>query len=335
MIAPDLELPFLDRDHIAGWLSLALPPGMLGGRFALLVLDGGAPVRLVVRGRGAVPLDVVPERPTSHRALAELRRALDVGLVIALETEAMGRLVGEIEAALVPGDDYVAQGLAVLRALRHRNGKDLWCEPRLLDLIPPLAADPLQRTFDLLVPDRTTIVAYCVDERAARLHASLIAYKEGGALTAATTHRAIEDALDGRAIARDLRGQVPAILRLVEDRFAPPSIGVFFERGAFYRIAAGPPDQLHAELARRSVILEPTPPWLRALVGGAAAVAAATSGARTLARFLPASARKAAQDLAAAARAQLDDAGLSPFALLGFDPLELWRDVRHFYRDAR
>jgi hypothetical protein len=107
---------------------------------------------------------------------------------------------------------------------------------------------------------------------------------------------------------------------------------VFFERGAFERVAGGPPDQLHHELSRRTVVFDPMPPWLRALVGGAAVAAAATSGARTLARFIPAPARRAAHDLAAAARERLEDSALSPLALLGFDPLELWRDVRRYYR---
>jgi hypothetical protein len=336
MLAPDVAIDFLDGRHIAGWLSLLLPPGIGQGSFALLFLERGVPVKLVVSGEGEMPMSDLPEQPTSHRGLAELRLELDVGMVIALEVDAVARLMADVEDALSPGQDYAAQWLIILRALRRLNGQSLWCEPRVLDLIPPLAAEPLQRTFDLLVPDRSSMVAYCFADGGGApgpsLAASVIAVKEGGDVTGLTTHLALADALDERALARSWQSQHREVLRLVGDRFAPPSLGVFFERGAFSRIASGPPDQLHRELARRSVIFEPMPAWLRALVGGAAVAAAATTGARALARFIPESARRAAQDLARGARERLEDSALSPFALLGFDPIELWRDLRTYYR---
>jgi hypothetical protein len=36
--------------------------------------------------------------------------------------------------------------------------------------------------------------------------------------------------------------------------------------------------------------------------------------------------------MASRARGAMKDSGASPFALLGFDPLELWARLKHHYR---
>ena len=39
-----------------------------------------------------------------------------------------------------------------------------------------------------------------------------------------------------------------------------------------------------------------------------------------------------AVELAGRARTAMKESGASPFALLGFDPIELWLTLRHYYR---
>ncbi len=55
--------------------------------------------------------------------------------------------------------------------------------------------------------------------------------------------------------------------------------------------------------------------------------ALAGRAASAIANMLPQSARDRASALAARARDAID-----PFALLGFDPIELWQRLKHYYR---
>jgi hypothetical protein len=54
--------------------------------------------------------------------------------------------------------------------------------------------------------------------------------------------------------------------------------------------------------------------------------------ATAIAQMLPTSTRERASAFAQRAQTALKDSGAHPFALLGFDPLELWSRVKHFYR---
>jgi len=122
------------------------------------------------------------------------------------------------------------------------------------------------------------------------------------------------------------------VIAAVDERLARPSVGVFLERATLLRVLTGPGDQLARELNARRVIIEPAPAWLLGLLGGATVAAFATRGARALASLLPQSARDAAAGLAQRAGDAMKQSGAHPFALLGFDPLELWAQVKHFYR---
>jgi hypothetical protein len=51
-----------------------------------------------------------------------------------------------------------------------------------------------------------------------------------------------------------------------------------------------------------------------------------------LAGMLPQSTRERAQAIASRAREAIKDSGAHPFALLGFDPIELWSRLKHYYR---
>jgi hypothetical protein len=252
--------------------------------------------------------------------------------VVAIERRVIAELAQEIESALRLEQDLVEQGLVALRALKRHAGKGVWTEPPLLELLPAPTYEPLQRTFDLLVPDRSALVAYVIDDKRRNVHASIIAVKDEGDLVRAGTHRAIADVVPEGAFAKDWDKGYKRVLQAVEERFAKPSIALFLERATLMRILTGPSDQLPRELNAKHVVIDPAPAWLLGLLGGATVAAMAGRAVTAIAGVLPQRTRDAAASLASRARDFAKESGAHPFALLGFDPLELWNRVKHFYR---
>jgi hypothetical protein len=118
----------------------------------------------------------------------------------------------------------------------------------------------------------------------------------------------------------------------VEERFAKPSLALFLERSTLLGIVTGPSDQLARELNAKRVVIDPAPAWLLGLLGGAAVAAMAGRAASAMARMLPQATRDRASALAGRAREVMMESGAHPFALLGFDPIELWAQLKHHYR---
>lgn len=330
MLSPELELANLDARHWTSWWRLLVPPRVLAQpAWALAILDGGKLVKVIVSGKGSV--DPLPPFPGT-KALAAFARTLGVEALIALERDTVSKLSAEIEGALRFDQDYAEQGLVALRAFKKYAGSGLWTEPALLELLPTPSYEPLQRTFDLLVPDHTALSAYVIDDDKSRIHASIIAVKAGGDIVRAGTHRAIADLVPEASFARDWQKQQKRVLSAIEERFAKPSIAIFLERATLMRILTGPSDQLARELNGKHVMIDPSPAWLLGLLGGAAVAAMAGRAASALASMLPQGARDRGRAIAERAKDALKDSGAHPFALLGFDPLELWSRVKHFYR---
>lgn len=329
MLSPDVEVASLDARHWTNWWRLLVPPRVLAQpSWALAILDGGTLVKLIVTGKGSIE----PPPGFSTKALAAYAKTIGVEAIVALERDVIAQLSAEIERALRFDMDYAEQGLVALRALKKHANAGVWSEPAILDLLPTPAYEPLQRTFDVLVPDRSALVAYIIDDDRSRVHASLIAVKERGDITRAATHRAIADLVPESTLARDWHKHQKRVIAVVEERFAKPSIAIFLERATLVRILTGPSDQLARELNAKQVSIDPAPAWLLGLLGGAAVAAMAGRAASALASMLPQSARSAGRALAGRAKARLEESGAHPFALLGFDPLELWSRVKHFYR---
>lgn len=268
----------------------------------------------------------------SASGLAAWAKQLGVSAVIAIERGVIAELSAEIEAALRLDQDLVAQGLVALRALKRHANQGVWTEPPLLELLPAPSYEPLQRTFDLLVPDRSALIAYVIDDDRSRIHSSIIAVKDDGDIARAATHRAIADLVPEATFARSWETGHKRLLEAVEERFAKPSIALFLERATLLRIVTGPSDQLARELTAKKVVFDPAPAWLLGLLGGAAVAAMAGRAATALASMLPQSARDAGAAFASRARTAMKDSGAHPFALLGFDPIELWSQLRHHYR---
>jgi len=331
VLSPEVVLRDLDARHWKNWWRLLTPARVLEpARWALAILERGTPVHLIVSGEGARP--IVPLPGLDHAALARYAEALGVAAVVVVERRAIAELSAEIEATLRFDQDLVAQGLVVLRALKKHAGHGLWTEPPLLDLLPAPGDGPLQRTFDLLVPDRSAILAYVIEDDRSAVHASIIAVKAQGDITDAGTHRALADLVPEAAFARDWDKGYRRVLDAVEARFARPSLALFVERATLLRIVTGPSDQLARELNAKRVVIDPAPAWLLGLLGGAAVAAMAGRAATALAGMLPQATRERASALATRARDVIKESGANPFALLGFDPIELWSRLRHYYR---
>lgn len=331
MLSPEVELADLDARHWKSWWRLLTPPRVLApARWALAILDGGQLHQLIVSGEGARPLVALPG--LGGQALADYAHALGVAAVVVIERRLIAELSAEIEAALALDQDFVAQGLIVLRALKRHAGRGVWTEPPLLELLPAPAFEPLQKTFDLLIPDRSALVAYVVEDDRSRVHASIIAVKSGGDITRVSTHRAIADLVPEVSFARDWEKGAKRVVDAVEERFARPSLALFAERATLMKIVTGPSDQLAREVNAKRVVIDPAPAWLLGLLGGAAVAAMAGRAASALASMLPQATRDRASALASRARVAIKDSGASPFALLGFDPIELWSRLKHYYR---
>jgi hypothetical protein len=336
VLSPELSLTDLDARQWTNWWRLLTPPRVLEEpRWALAVLDAGAVIKLVIAGagaRGSIDPASVPLPALTSKGLAAWAKQLGVGAVIAIDRSVIASLSADIEGALRLDQDLVAQGLVALRALKKHAGTGVWTEPPILDLLPAPAYEPLQRTFDLLIPDRTALLAYVIDDDRTRIHSSIIAVKEGGNITRAATHRAIADLVPEAAFARDWHKGHKRLIEAVEERFAKPSLALFLERKTLLDIVTGPSDQLARELNAKRIMIDPAPAWLLGLLGGAAVAAMAGRAGKALASMLPQSTRDRASALAGRARDAMMDSGAHPFALLGFDPLELWARLKQYYR---
>jgi hypothetical protein len=331
VLSADVELADLDARHWKNWWRLLTPPRVLEPmRWALVIVEHGAPIQLIISGTGARP--PLPLPGLSGKALAQYAQTLGVAAVVAVERRMLGELAAEIEAALAPDQDYVAQGLIILRALKKHAGKTVWTEPPILDLLPVPGYESLQRTFDLLIPDRSAMLAYVIDDDRRRVHASIIAVKQHGDITRAATHRAIDDSIPESELARSWDKSYRRVLDAVEHRFARPSIALFIERATLLRVVTGPSDQLARELNAKRVVIDPAPAWLLGLLGGTAVAAMAGRAASALASMLPQSTRDRASAIASRAREAIKDSPANPFSLLGFDPIELWSRLKHHYR---
>lgn len=326
MLSPHLELVDLDAAHWHNWWELLWPPGLDADHgWAIAYLEGELCTRVIVRGRGEV--SAAAWTGAGARELAAFRRALDVGVVVAVQVDALGELFADAETKLSLDDDYVAQWLTILGAVKRARGRGaLAMDPPLLDAVPAIQPGPLQKTFDLLVPDNASLIAYVFDGPA--LYTSIIASKERGDIAFATTHAGIADAVHAARLVRSWRKGYRKVVEVVGERYDPPAIGLFAERAAIQRVLTGPPDQLARELANKDILVDPCPAWLRALLGGAAVAGAATRSAQAISRLLPAAARRAARDVARTAQSALEDSRYSPWALLGFDPISLWLEAR-------
>jgi hypothetical protein len=340
VLARDVIVSGFDPRHWAGWFELVVPPPLRAHpRWALVVLEGARVGALILAGdhaRGALDPDGPAARalvlPPTAAGLEAAARRWNVGAVIAVEAGALAAIAADVERHLGLDVDLAAQGLAALRALKARSGRGVWTHPPLLDLLPTPSFEPLQRTFDLLVPDDTAVSAYVIADDRRSIVAAGTVVKRKGDIAGVHGHQPIADLLPEATLARDWPTLARRLNQAIGERLARPSITVLLERATIDRLITGPADTFSREYGARRIVIDPAPTWLIGLIGGATVAAVAQRGASALASLLPAGARERAAGLAERARTAMKDAGAHPFALLGFDPIELWLAVRQFYR---
>jgi hypothetical protein len=324
----------LDARHWRnGWRLVAPPRVLARPTWALVVIADGTPVKCIVAGdRARGSIEPPPLAGLGAKELAAYADALGVHSVVVLERGAIAELSADIESSLRFDQDGVAQSLVALRALKRRSGAGVWTHPPLLDILPAPSFDAVQRTFDLLVPDRSALVAYVIDDDRRSVHTAIIATKDGGDLTRVAGHRAIADVISEVALAREWQTQYKRVLAAVEERFAKPSLALFLERATLREVLVGPSDQLARELNAKRVVIDPAPAWLLGLLGGSAVAAMAGRAATAIAQMLPQATRDRAAAIAHRAQTAMKESGAHPWAVLGFDPIELWTRIKHFYR---
>lgn len=330
MLSPDVEVTEIDA---AGWgrlLRLARlaapdsgeePAASPATAPVILFLRAGRPIQGARLGGGAIAAGEIPWH--GLHALSRTRHALGAPLLLAMEEGVLPAALAEAQLAIRHDDDFVAQGLALVAALRAHLGRGLYLDPDPLAGLPLPSYGALQRTLDGLFPDGSAVALFVLDR--GQLFASLIAAKEGGDIVRITTH----DALPPLPLGLDLTRAHRHLREAVERQITRASCVATLDRQTWRRLDRGGPGALARALATGDVVIDPIPAWLVALVGAGAAFGAAQRGARLLGRFVPASFRQAASGIG-----DRVSGSLSPFAALGFDPIELWRRLQPLLRTS-
>jgi hypothetical protein len=305
----DVNVHDVDARHYVNLRRLLEPEYQAyrsGGGKALplvVILDKGKPIKAVRADRGRVPLADL--RWYGPGAMERARKENGGAFLLAVELATARTALREIEERVKLGEDGVAQALHVARVIQAHVGEGIYLAPRVLQGVPVPSYEAVQRTFDLLYPDDRSVVVYVFDRT--EIHTSLIAVKRRGDITELTSHLAIGGEV------RDWHRDYPRLLQAVERRCAKPHIGVFIELAAWQRIATGA-SSVSRELAQRTVVFDPAPPWLMGMVAADAGAQVAKVGFGLLSRFVPDNVMKMAKDVAQTA------AERGPFALLGFNP---------------
>jgi hypothetical protein len=312
VIAPDIAFDGIDPAAWSNALKLLAPPSRGGGRSRaplILFIEGGACVKAARIGEGRI--DPATIEWTGPHSLGKVRRAIGAPIAAALEAGALDKVVGTLEGRLDGRADLAAQWMEGARILKAELGKTVHLDPDPLSLVPVPSFDVLQRTYDALIPDDSSVGLFVFDR--GELWTSLIGEKRSGDVVRVTTHAAL-------GVARpDFRGgRQRELLDAMARNVARPFAALFATREAWRAISGPEPGALARQLAAREAVLDPAPPWLLALTGAGAALGVAAGASRLLGRFVPDAVKQAAQRL-------------SPFAALGFDPLEVFTKIRKMF----
>jgi hypothetical protein len=306
---------------------LLLPPprgGHLQRRQPLILfIENGQVVQVLRRGERPGPaehaalLDDLRTRWRGPGSLRSLRRSTGAPFVAAIEDDGLVELARAIEARVRTGDDLLTQGLSALQAIQGQLGRKVHVDPNPL-VLPVPRPDQAQRAFDLLLPDERSLILYIVDR--GRVWTSLVVQKRRGAITHVTTHLGLM-ATSYYGPTGDLRRDARLLQQAVAARLAPPHLGLFITLDAWRQVVGPQPGALARAVALGDAVVEPMPTWLLAAAGLGAATGLAEGAGRLLGRFLP----KGVMDMA-------KQVGLSPFQVIGVDPLELWNRLTGLLR---
>jgi len=312
MIALDIAF---DRVDPAAWrnaLALAFPPSRTGVRRPppsplVLFIEDNRCIKALRPGTGR--LDPSQFSWSGPASLDRLRRAARAPFAIAFVDDALDRVAQAIERNVPLDGDLVAQWLAAASAVRAELGRGIHLDPDPIGRVPVPSFAALQKTWDALVPDDRSVALFVFDGGAP--WTSLVVEKQSGHAVRVTTHAALD--LESPSLRRH-REILDALARAV----ARPHAALFCTLDAWREIAGPDGGALARHVAAGSAILDPAPPWAVALVGAGAVAGVAQSASRLLGRFVP-------DSIKATARA------VSPFAALGFDPIELFVRIKKIF----
>lgn len=137
------------------------------GRPVVIFLDRGRLLRAIEIGRGAVSVEWAGN-------VERIRKERGAPWVIAIERGAVSLALANWQRAHAPDQDFVLQGIALLRELRRTKG--LWSSPTVW--IPPHAL--VRLLFNWLIPDKNSALLGIGSDQ-------LAIEKERGVITTLTT----------------------------------------------------------------------------------------------------------------------------------------------------
>ncbi|MSP63434.1 MAG: hypothetical protein EXR72_24440 [Myxococcales bacterium] len=310
MISPQLRIDHIDPAAWRHAFRLLTPPSRAPGAKRpgqpplLLFVEEGVCVKAIRPGIGRV--DPAVFRWAGAWSLGRIRREAGAPLAIAVEGDALERIAGAIDSRIRAGDDYVAQLLEAARALRAEVGKGVHIDPDLLSVVPIPSYAALQKTWNMLLPDDRSAGLFVFDR--GELWTSYLVEKRAGELSRITTHAAL-------GVARPDMRRHKELLEAMESRLARPHAAIFATLDAWREIIGPDAGALARQVALRGAIIDPAPPWVIALTGAGAMAGVAQGASRLFGRFVPQAVKDTARSM-------------SPFAALGFDPIDLFTKIR-------
>ncbi len=277
----------------------------------VLFIEKGQCVKALRPGTGRLDPKDFPWSGTF--SLGRHRRTVGAPIAFAVEDDALDRIAAVIDRRLLAGDDLAAQLLEASRAGRAELGRGVHVDPDVLGLLPVPSYAALQKTFDTLVPDDRSIALFLFDSSRGDPWCSLIIAKQGGDAVRVTTHAALG------VRAPDFRGgRHKELLMALESKVARPHAALFATLDAWREIVGPEPGALATQVALGRAVIDPAPPWVVALTGAGAVAGVAQIASSLFGRFVP----QAVKDTARA---------MSPFAALGFDPIEAFMKIRRSF----
>ena len=324
MISPRIRFHDLDPAAWRNVQRLLSPPPRIGGPRhrptppLILLIERGVCVKAL--RPGGDPVRAADFSWQGAWSLGRLRRGAGAPWALAIEDDAMERVAAAFEGQVRASEDLVAQGLHVARAARAELGRGLHLDPDPLRHVPVPPYTALQKTLDALLPDGRAAVLVVFDENRGLGSASqgpvwtsVILEKQGGDIVRVTTHAALHLQRLGFR-----QGAHREILDAVAREVARPHLGLFLSLSAWREVVGPTPGALARQVALGEAVIDPMQPWLVALAGVGAMAGVAQEASRLFGRFVPQSVKDTAR-------------AMSPFAALGFDPIEVFIELRKVF----
>jgi hypothetical protein len=227
----------------------------------LIVIHDGARIRKMLHTTTGRVQSLGPWPVT----LAHLAETHGASWAVAAHTGALDELMERFGARARRGDDLTTQALSLLGIARDmlvEGAVDSW--PRRLRGVPPPTAAMVRRATDAVCADGHAILLGMFD--AGELWTSLVARRRGNGFDVIAGPDELRPAMG--LLSGDWRRDYRHLVRVVEDYYAPLSLGCFAEVPTFRGLQTdGRPGAWGRAVALRDVIVSPMPAAVRLAVG--------------------------------------------------------------------